>query len=95
MSPRGMPDGVVGLFYAAMEVSADEKRAKIARRAAPRRPPRYRSASISGAPKLSGEDRTRAALLAAVRRGDPAAITELRERHHAWIVTSPEDPHGR
>lgn len=90
MTPRSMPDGVVGLFFAAMAVNTDEKSAQTARRAAARRPPRYTSASISGAPKVSAVDRKRAALLAAVRRGDPAAIAELREKHHAWIVPKAE-----
>ena len=81
-----MPDGVLDPGYAAQGVSADIKSAKTARRTIQRSTPRYLSAGISGSPKQSKEDRARAALLAAVRRGNPAAVRRLRKEFNAWII---------
>ena len=88
---RRMPDGVLDPDYAAQAVSADLKSAKTAARSAERRTPKYVPAGISGAPKPSREDRARATLLAAVRRGNPAAVRTLREVHHAWIIPGPKE----
>jgi hypothetical protein len=81
-----MPEGVLEMLYMARAVSADEKSAAIGRKAAARHRPKYFSAGISGSPKPTKNDRQRARLLDAVRRGDPEAIRELREQHHAWII---------
>ena len=86
MTRRLMPEGVLEMFYAARAVSADQKSAKVAQKEAGRRQPKYFTAGISGSPKPTAWDRKRAKLLAAVRRGNPEAIRELREQHHGWLI---------
>ena len=86
MSHRSMPDGVDTPGFVASKVNAGLKRARSVARRKEATLPVYFSSGISGAPKPTKEDRRRAALLAAARRGDPAATLELRDRFHAWLI---------
>ena len=89
MSRTSMPDGVDTPAFVASKVNAGLKRARsVARRkeVALDTAPIYFSSGISGAPKPTKEDRARAKLLDAARRGTPAAVRELRAVFHAWII---------